>query len=386
MANNKGEYSIAKKIIQKHSLCDNCLGRLFSKKLKSSSNMRLGKKLKQNFSTTTKKCYICKNLFDNIPSFLELMKERSSSFSFSSFVVGAIIQPSIIDRDDYLRSKYKLQGVDSVKTSITGEISKQYAKKTKRKIDFLDPDATFTINLKDKICHLRTKQISIQGRYSKIKRGFSQKKKSCENCLGKGCMVCSFHGLTNFDSVEGKISEFLFRKFGGTLAKFTWIGGEDNLSLVLGSGRPFFAQIQNPNKRRVRLPKSFKTDPIIIKNCKVISNVPKKSLSFESTVKLKIITKNEIFPSNLKKLKNLLKNPVVIYENSGKRFEKKIFNLNYKKNSENIFTLTIKVEGGFPIKRFVLGDNVVPGVSQTIEDQCKCQEFDFMEIKMITHN
>lgn len=348
--------------------------------------MRLGKKLKQNFSTTTKKCYICKNLFDNIPSFLELMKERSSSFSFSSFVVGAIIQPSIIDRDDYLRSKYKLQGVDSVKTSITGEISKQYAKKTKRKIEFLDPDATFTINLKDKICHLRTKQISIQGRYSKIKRGFPQKKKSCENCLGKGCMVCSFHGLTNFDSVEGKISEFLFRKFGGTLAKFTWIGGEDDLSLVLGSGRPFFAQIQNPNKRRVRLPKSFKTDPIIIKNCKVISNVPKKSLSFESTVKLKIITKNEIFPSNLKKLKNLLKNPVVIYENSGKRFEKKIFNLNYKKNSENIFTLTIKVEGGFPIKRFVLGDNVVPGVSQTIEDQCKCQEFDFMEIKMITHN
>ncbi len=199
-------------------------------------------------------------------------------------------------------------------------------------------------------------------------------------------MVCSFHGLTNFDSVEGKISEFLFRKFGGTLAKFTWIGGEDDLSLVLGSGRPFFAQIQNPNKRRVRLPKSFKTDPIIIKNCKVISNVPKKSLSFESTVKLKIITKNEIFPSNLKKLKNLLKNSVVIYENSGKRFEKKIFNLNYKKNSENIFTLTIKVEGGFPIKRFVLGDNVVPGVSQTIEDQCKCQEFDFMEIKMITHN
>jgi len=383
---NKGEYSIAKKIIQKYPLCDNCLGRLFSKKLKSSSNRILGKKLKQNFSSPSKKCYICKNLFDNIPSFLELMKDSSSSYTFSSFVVGAIIQPSIIDRDDYLRSKYQLRGVDGVKTGITGEISKQYAKKTKKKNEFLDPEATFTLNLKDKICHLRTKQISIQGRYNKIQRGFPQKKKSCENCLGKGCRTCSFHGLTNFDSVEGKISQFLFKKFGGTIAKFTWIGGEDNLSLVLGSGRPFFAQIQNPNKRRVRLPQSSKVSPIIIKNCKTISYVPKKSLSFWSIAKLKIITKNKISSPNLKKLKNILKNPVLIYENSGKRSEKKIFNLNYKKNSSNIFTLTIKVEGGFPIKRFVLGDNVVPGVSQTFGDQCKCQEFDFMEIKMITNN
>ncbi len=385
MTINKEEYSIAKKLTQKYFLCDNCLGRLFSKKLKSSSNRILGKKLKQNISTL-KKCYICKNLFDSVPFFLKLMQGRSSGFGFSSFIVGAIIQPSIIDRDDNLRSKYRLLGVDSVKTDITRELSKQFARKTKKKIEFLDPDVTFTINLKDKICDLRTKQIAVQGRYNKMQRGLPQKKKSCENCMGKGCRTCSFHGLTNFDSVEGKISQFLFGKFGGTIAKFTWIGGEDNSSLVLGSGRPFFAQIQNPNKRRVRMPKGSTNKPIIIKNCKIISNVPKKPLSFRSSVKLKIITKNEINSQSLKKLKNLLKNPIVIYENSGKRAEKKIFKLNYQKNSKNNFTLNIKVEGGFPIKKFVLGDNVVPGVTQTIEDQCICKEFDFMEIKMITNN
>jgi len=44
------------------------------------------------------------------------------------------------------------------------------------------------------------------------------------------------------------------------------------------------------------------------------------------------------------------------------------------------------VEGGFPVKRFVIGDDVVPGVSQTISNNCKCEEFDFHEIKMTTNN
>jgi len=385
MTTVKDVSSIAKKIIKKYSLCDSCLGRLFSKKLKVSSNRILGKKLKQNV-LIRKKCYICKNLFDDFSPYLELMLESSSGYDFSTFVVGAIIKPSIIDRDDFIRSKYRLRGIDSVKTDITRELSKQYARKTKKTFDYLDPDVTFTINMKEKTCHLRSKQISVQGRYNKIKRGFSQKQKSCENCLGKGCRVCDFHGLTVYDSVEGKISKFLFSKFGGTIAKFSWIGGEDKTSLVLGSGRPFFARIQNPNKRKVRLPKSFTIDSIIINNCKLISNVPNKPLGFSSVIEMKIITENEIQPNSLKNLKKLLANPVLVYENSGKRSEKKIFKVKYKKINYNEFNLVITAEGGLPIKRFVIGDNVVPGVSQTIENNCKCKEFDFREIKMITNN
>ncbi|MDH3610534.1 MAG: tRNA pseudouridine(54/55) synthase Pus10 [Nitrosopumilus sp.] len=376
---------IAKKITRKYSLCDSCLGRLFSKKLKVSSNRILGKKLKQNISIR-KKCYICKNLFDNFSPYLELMQESSSSYSFSTFVVGAILKPSIIDRDDFIRSKYQLRGIDSVKTDITREISKQFARKTKKTFEFLDPDVTFTINMKEKTCHLRSKQISLQGRYNKIQRGFSQKQKSCENCEGKGCRVCDFHGLTIYDSVEGKISKFLFKKFGGTIAKFTWIGGEDKSSLVLGSGRPFFVRIQNPNKRKVRLPKTVTIDSIIITNCKIISHVPKKPLGFNSLIEMRIITEKEIKPYSLKNLKKLLTNPVFVYENSGKRSEKKIFKIKYKKISNNKFNLVINAEGGLPIKRFVKGDNVVPGISQTIENNCKCEEFDFREIKMITNN
>jgi len=141
--------SIANQIVKKYPLCDNCLGRLFSKKLRLSSNKLLGKKLKKNLSSN-QKCYICKNLFDHLDDYLKLMNNASHDYSYSSFSVGAMIKPSIIDRDDYIRSKYKLKGIDSIKTDITKELGKSFSKKSKKDINHLDPEITFILNLKSR--------------------------------------------------------------------------------------------------------------------------------------------------------------------------------------------------------------------------------------------
>ena len=58
------------------------------------------------------------------------MITSSSEYSFSTFSVGALIKPSIMDRDDYIRSKYKLKGIDSVKTDVTKELGKLFSRKT----------------------------------------------------------------------------------------------------------------------------------------------------------------------------------------------------------------------------------------------------------------
>jgi tRNA pseudouridine synthase 10 len=309
------------------------------------------------------------------------MLESSSSYSFSTFSVGTMIKPSISDRDDYIRSKYKLKGIDSVKTDITRELGKSFSRKTKKIVDFLDPEVTFTINLKDESCQLRSKSITLSGRYIKTLRGISQKQKSCTNCSGKGCRICNFHGISEFDSIEGMISKFLFEKFGGTTAKFTWIGGEDKSSLVLGTGRPFFVKIQNPHKRNLKLT-SISFDFLKITNLKIGFTSPKKPLRFYSLIKVKISTEFEIDSKNLKKLNDLTKHPIVVYEKSGKRSEKKLLSVKYTKNSKNTFTLFVKAEGGLPIKRFVYGDDVSPGISQILDISCKCQEFDFLDIEV----
>ena len=378
MSNYSQITSTANLILKKYDLCDQCLGRLFSKQLRLSSNKLLGKKLHKH-STFQSKCYVCKNLFCNLDHFLKLMLDSSSNYTFKTYGIGIMIKPSIVDRDDFLRSQYQLKGIDSVKSDITKELIKLFTKKTHKIMDPFDPEITFTVNLKDESCQLRSKSITIFGRYVKSKRGYSQKQKSCDNCSGKGCRICDFHGISEFESIEGIISKLIFKKFGGTTAKFTWIGGEDKSSLVLGSGRPFFVKIKNPSKRKSKL-SDEDFNSVSLFNLKLVHESPKKSLTFHSKIKIKISTKLQINSKNLKKLKDLTTYPITVYEKSGKRYEKKIFDLTYKKNSTNVFTVIISAEGGFPIKRFVIGDDVSPNISSLLDNSCVAQEFDFLDI------
>ena len=91
---------IANDILKNHELCCHCLGRLFSKQLRLSSNKLLGQKLKKNFKSS-QKCFICKNLFDNLNYFLKMMIDYTSDYSYRTFGIGITVKPSIIDRDDF---------------------------------------------------------------------------------------------------------------------------------------------------------------------------------------------------------------------------------------------------------------------------------------------
>ena len=378
------EYSkivpIANDILKNYELCCHCLGRLFSKQLHLSSNKLLGQKLKKNFKSS-QKCFICKNLFDNLNYFLKIMIDYASDYSYHTFSIGTTVKPSIVDRDDYIRSQYKLTGTDSVKTDITKELSKSFSKKTKKVLVFSDPEIHFLINFKNESCQLHSKSITFSGRYVKTVRGITQKQKSCINCNGDGCRTCLLHGISEFTSVEGIISKYIFKKFGGTTTKFTWIGGEDKSSLVFGAGRPFFVKLNHPNKRTSKLT-SIDLDSIKLKNLKIIDTFPQKPIMFNSSIEIKISSKSTLDSQYLKKLKNICNNPVMVYEKSGKRFEKQIFSLSYKKHSLHNFSLFVKVEGGLPIRRFIEGGDVSPNISDVLNCKCTCEEFDFHDIEV----
>jgi len=371
---------IASQILKDYELCHHCLGRLFSKQLHLSSNKLLGKKLKKNFKST-QKCFICNNLFDNLNYFLKIMIDCASDYSYRTFSVGATLKPSIIDRDDDIRSQYKLMGIDNVKTDITKELGKSFSKKTKKVLNFLDPEINFLINFKNESCQLYSKSIIFSGRYVKTLRGITQKQQSCINCNGKGCRTCLFHGISEFDSIEGMISQYIFKKFGGTTTKFTWIGGEDKSSLVLGTGRPFFVKLRNPNKRKSKLT-SINLDSLKLKNLKIINEFPKKPITFNSSIEIKISSKSILDSQYLKKLKNICNDPVIVHDKSGKRFEKQIFSLTYKKYSLHDFSLFMKIESGLPIRRFIEGGDVSPNLSELLNCECKCEEFDFHGIEV----
>ena len=311
------------------------------------------------------------------------MKEISHNYEFKTFLVGAKLRPSVLDRDDHLRSQFKMRGIDSIKTSITRELTKQFTKKTKKRHNSLDPELTITVDFKTESCEVHSKSLYLSGRYTKPTRDIPQKQKPCSNCLGRGCVTCHKHGMTEFDSVEGMICRYVFEKFGATQAKITWIGGEDATSLVLGDGRPFFARLQNPQKRKPKLPKSIQSDKITIHNLKKIPKIPQGPIPFVSKVKLLIITENPLTKESLAKLDDLNNSTIAIYEKSGKRTEKKIHSVKYELESQNSFYLSMNLDGGIPLKHFVGGDDIFPNVSDIISNKCKLEQFDFDQV--MTH-
>ena len=383
MAKIDGIIQETRVILKEHHLCDNCLGRIFATKLGLTSYKKLGNKIRNILKQKNpKSCYICKNLMSKLDLQLDKMLDMSKEYEFSSFLIGAILQPSILDRDDLVRSKFKLKGIHSIKNDITREMGKKFGRRTKTIVNYQNPDIVFTLDFKTEECEIKPKPVFVSGRYTKTVRGIPQKQRSCENCGGKGCYACEFHGISEFESVEGKMSKFLYEKFGAQMAKITWIGSEDETSLVLGKGRPFFAKIINPHKRKIKAEKKIDLGGIILHNLKTIEKIPSGVIRFKSEIEMEVETEKQIIPSQLKSLHKLEKQTISVYENSGKKNQKKIYRIKCKKISYNSFSVFLEADGGVPLKRFVNGSEVEPSLTSVLENQCKCKVFDFHKITL----
>ena len=143
----------------------------------------------------------------------------ASAYEFKTFLLGVTMRPSVVDKDDFIRSKFHLIGAESVKSAFAHDLSKALSRSTKTKSQLLSPDLALTVNLRTDLVHARSMPTYVSGRYLKEKRGMPQKLVKCHECNGIGCICLA--------------------------TKITWVGGE----------RPFFAQMINPKKRKPRMPK-----------------------------------------------------------------------------------------------------------------------------------
>ena len=214
----------------------------------------------------------------------------------------------------------------------------------------------------------------------KIREACLKKRNHVKTVKVRECIFCNNHGIVSFDSVEGKISKFLYEKFETDQVKFTWIGGEEKTSLVMGNGRPFFAKLLSPKKRNVRLAKKSSLDEIMIHALRKIDHIPNGSIHFKSKIKMLVSAKNDISSNKLKRLKQLAAVPIEITASNNKQHKRVIHKLKYKKNSLQSFTVEIEADGGIPIKRFVDGFNIIPSISSILGTQCSCEKFDINQI------
>ena len=369
------------RILKNYDLCEYCTGRLVSKLVGKPSSKLLGKKYLKKFGKSSNaQCYVCKNIFENLNPLLSNIFEKLCNFDFKTFNLGLILKNSFLERDDLIKSKFKIKGIENLKFAISSEIGKKISRRTKSKKIINDPDLFIQINFKDESSTIRTKPIFVYGRYNKKIRKLPQKQMSCKSCNGIGCHNCNFKGLENIESIEGKISDFLIKKFDGNQVKINWIGGEDQSSLVLGNGRPFFAKILNPKKRNRMLRKSLNLDGISLSELKKILVQPKGSIPFKSKVSIIVDTKKPILLTHLKKL-DILQN-IKIHDPSKnkKSTNKQIYKICYKKLGKTSFLLDLFADGGIPIKLLIQNSDVSPNISKLLGNHCRCRKIDFKNI------
>lgn len=354
--------------LKEYELCRYCLSR---------QTGRAGKKHVQ-------RCHICRGLFDRLDEVAEKALAVMRRYEFGTFLVGATLATQFFEREDALRARLKIRGKESVKSQLTRELGQRLAKMTGKRVDFARPDLAVNVTV-DKEggaeAVARARPIALQGRYVKKIRGLPQKQERCPMCQGKGCNLCDNTGFYGDGSVEGILAKHLAKATGGQSPRFSWVGSEDQNSLVLGKGRPFYVKVSDPHVRRLKK-RRFSEAGITCTLARVLDDVPDTQARFTVRTKVACTCERPVTGDDIAKLKSLA-GAEVQFESRAKVVVKKIHSAQAKKTGENEFTLIVKADGGLPIKQFVGGaEYMEPNVSALLGAKCECVTFDILSVEI----
>ena len=119
---------------------------------------------------------------------------------------------------------------------------------------------------------------------------------------------------------------------------------------------------------------------ISLSELKKLSIQPKGSIPFKSKVSITIDTKKPISSTQLKKLKILENAEIQDFSRDKRNTKKRIYKVGYKKLGKTSFILDLFADGGISIKSLIQQSDLVPNVSELLENQCECKKFDFKNI------
>jgi len=396
--------SMAEKINSKYNLCDACLGRFFAKIGKNLSNTDRGKTLKNNLAepkkNSSKDCWVCTGLLDEIPHFVKLIVETLKDYEYETFLIGSKIDEEILEKEQEIINYSETDFSESIKSEINREIGKILEKKLGKEVDFDKPDIMVVIDTPYDVVDLQIVSLFIYGRYKKFSREIPQTKWFCKICRGKGCKKCEYTGKMYSSSVEELIAEKILEKTKGAGESFHGCGREDIDALMLGNGRPFVIEVENPKFRNLDLRDLQKEINSSNRNLIEVSNlrfsdrkevIRIKNAAFKKTYRVTFESSKPINNEKLKKAIYSLQDDVinqftpsrVAHRRANLIRKKQIYSCKLEHVEGSIATLIIETESGTYIKELVSGDDgkTKPNISEIIGTPCKVTELDVIKIK-----
>jgi len=354
---------------RRYVLCDTCA-------------QRQGREIDRfKLSKESRECFVCGGLCDGVDRLAQKALKKAERYAFESFAVGIILPAEMQEREDQLRSEFKIRGLETIKAQIARKISDTIKRRTRKGMDLLHPDLTFLIDVRDHSVNLNAKSLFIYGKYTKP-RGVSQRRTFCEKCYGRGCDNCGNSGFATTPSVEAVIDKRLRKALRSMRTKFTWLGSEDRDSTVFHPGRPLVMEAKNPVKRTIpkRLVLRTGKGNVSVTHLRVLKSRPTSTPAFVFRTRATIHADGPVSPTDVRQLATAMRDIPVQYRNSkGRTVYKKVYSVRAKSRGKAI-TAEIKMDGGLPVKRLITGESVTPSVSEFLRTTLSCERFDILRV------
>jgi tRNA pseudouridine synthase 10 len=433
----------AQKMLEKHPLCNHCLGRQFAllgygldnKKRgealkllltlkghqlalsKQKSGITLLKKLATNGSFDMageilkrmgkkpgekRQCFLCEGRFNSINELVNSALKELDNYEFSSFLVGIELPTEAEEREDEFKAEFEVKHGESLRNEFSREIGKELSEVTEKTVDYKRPDVVILVKPFSGGVHLQVNPLFIAGRYRKLVRGIPQSRWLCMKCRGRGCQRCNWTGKMYPESVEEIIGEPTLEIAEGEAIAFHGAGREDIDARMLGRGRPFVIEIKKPKKRFFDLQRLAQTVNERAKGKVEVSNLRlatkdtvrklKKTEAAQKLYKVVVEFDKSISEEKLAKLAKALTNTIirqhtprrVLHRRADLVREKYIYMAKVKRLKPNKIEMRIRCQGGLYIKELITGDEgrTSPSVAEILNVEAKSLELDVLNVVM----
>lgn len=311
-----------------------------------------------------------------------LVCRMREGYEFRTFQIGVSLPSSYIEREDNIRSRLKLKGRNGIKSQFLSDLREMFKLALNKEIDFISPDLRIDLIINENnefFFNINPTSIVLACKYVKKRRGIPQKHKGL--AIPKDQILENDTQGYNSFSLEEVVSGYLKQLTSGVKVKFLWIGGEDKESLVLGKGRPFFAEIVKPKRRIITEHNiSLKDNGIELFVLSASKNLPHYPMKFDSMTRVSIIAERLVSSKELERLPSL-SGRTILFRNKKRIIRRDVHSVKVHKIDGRNFDLEIIAEGGLHIKQFVGGKEYCePNVSTILGLRCECLKFDIIDV------
>jgi len=433
----------ARKMLEKHPLCDNCLGRQFALLGYELDNQKRGEVLKVLLTMTAHRlvssekkngisllktlavngsfdmaakivkkmrkrvkkkrvCSLCEGRFNSLSEMEDKAVKEMEDYEYNTFLVGIELPTEVEEREDEFKAEFEVQHGENMRNEFSREIGKRIAKATNKKAEHKKPDITVLIDPFTEKITLQANPLYIAGRYRKNVRGIPQSTWFCRECRGKGCPKCNWTGKMYLESVEEIIAKPVLERTRGEEAVLHAAGREDIDARMLGHGRPFVMEVKKPRKRFVdpqeltqainkhaqgkvkvlNLHFSRKETIEKLKKAEVADKIYKAIIQFD-----RVISDEEI-----EALEKALTGAVVnqqtplrvLHRRSDRVREKHIYKTRIKRLTPNRVEMRVQCQGGLYVKELITGDEgrTQPNVANLVGAKAETLELDVLSVIM----